>query len=148
MKKIALILSLAVFTLGSVSVINSSKSFAAFPIAQTQSTVAAESDVLVEEAVAQSTTTTTAATKVKAEKKQNFFSKMKSKLGGKSQVIALILVLLVGGLGIHRFYLGYTWQGVVQLLTGGGCGVWALIDLIRIITGDLGPKDGSYDKTL
>jgi hypothetical protein len=68
--------------------------------------------------------------------------------GGKSQVIALILVLLVGVLGIHRFYLGYTWQGVVQLLTGGGCGIWALIDLIRIITGDLKPKDGSYGTTL
>lgn len=67
---------------------------------------------------------------------------------GKSQVIALILVALIGGLGIHRFYLGYTWQGIVQLLTLGGCGVWALIDLIRIITGDLQPKDGSYAKTL
>jgi TM2 domain-containing membrane protein YozV len=66
----------------------------------------------------------------------------------KSQVIALILVLLVGGLGIHRFYLGYTWQGVVQLLTLGGLGIWSLIDLIRIITGDLQPKDGNYSKTL
>lgn len=68
--------------------------------------------------------------------------------GGKSQIIALVLAALVGGLGIHRFYLGYTWQGVVQLLTLGGCGVWALIDLIRIITGDLQPKGGSYAKTL
>jgi len=67
---------------------------------------------------------------------------------GKSQVVALILVLLVGALGIHRFYLGYTWQGVVQLLTLGGLGVWALIDLIRIITGDLKPKDGEYGTTL
>jgi TM2 domain-containing membrane protein YozV len=67
---------------------------------------------------------------------------------GKSQVTALILVALIGGLGIHRFYLGYTWQGVVQLLTLGGCGIWSLIDLIRIITGDLQPKDGSYSKTL
>jgi hypothetical protein len=67
---------------------------------------------------------------------------------GKSQVIALILVALIGGIGIHRFYLGYTWQGIVQLLTLGGCGVWALIDLIRIITGDLKPKNGSYAKTL
>lgn len=67
---------------------------------------------------------------------------------GKSQVTALILVALIGGLGIHRFYLGYTWQGIVQLLTLGGCGVWALIDLIRIITGDLQPKNGSYSKTL
>lgn len=68
--------------------------------------------------------------------------------GGKSQLIALLLVIFVGGLGIHRFYLGYTWQGVVQLLTLGGCGIWALIDLIRIITGDLKPKDGEYEKTL
>ena len=29
--------------------------------------------------------------------------------GGKSQLIALILVILVGGLGIHRFYLHYHW---------------------------------------
>jgi len=68
--------------------------------------------------------------------------------GGKSQVIALILVFFVGVLGIHRFYLGYTWQGVVQLLTAGGCGIWALIDLIRIITGDLKPKDRDYTTKL
>ncbi|NML22077.1 TM2 domain-containing protein [Pseudoflavitalea sp. G-6-1-2] len=67
---------------------------------------------------------------------------------GKSQVIALILCALLGGLGIHRFYLGYTWQGVVQLLTLGGCGIWALIDLIRIITGDLQPKNEDYETTL
>ena len=67
---------------------------------------------------------------------------------GKSQVLALILVLLVGGLGVHRFYLGYTWQGIVQLLTLGLCGIWTLIDLIRIITGDLKPKSGSYGTTL
>ena len=67
---------------------------------------------------------------------------------GKSQLIALILVIFVGGMGIHRFYLGYTWQGIVQLLTLGGCGIWSLIDLIRIITGDLKPKDAEYDSTL
>jgi len=67
--------------------------------------------------------------------------------GGKSQIVALILVLLVGGLGIHRFYLGYTTEGVIQLLTAGGCGIWALIDLIRIVTGDLKPKGGDYEKT-
>lgn len=67
--------------------------------------------------------------------------------GGKSQIVAAILCFFLGGLGIHRFYLGYTWQGVVQLLTGGGCGIWALIDFIRILIGDLGPKDGKYEKT-
>ena len=67
--------------------------------------------------------------------------------GGQSQIIALVLCLAVGGLGVHRFYLGYIWQGVVQLLTFGGFGLWWLIDLIRIITGSLGPKDGSYGST-
>jgi TM2 domain-containing membrane protein YozV len=67
---------------------------------------------------------------------------------GKSQVIALILCIFVGVLGIHRFYLGYTMEGVLQLLTVGGCGVWALIDLIRIFTGDLKPKNGDYTETL
>ena len=71
-----------------------------------------------------------------------------AKADGKSQIVALILVVLVGVLGIHRFYLGYTGIGIAQLLTFGGCGIWALIDLVRIITGDLQPKDGSYDKTL
>ncbi len=67
----------------------------------------------------------------------------------KSQVAALIIVIFVGVLGIHRFYLGYTGIGIIQLLTLGGCGIWALIDLIMIATGDLKPKDGSnYDPTL
>jgi len=64
--------------------------------------------------------------------------------GGKSWLVAVLLAFFLGGLGIHRFYLGYTWQGVVQLLTLGGFGIWALIDFIRIIIRDLKPKDGDY----
>ena len=68
--------------------------------------------------------------------------------GGKSQLVALLLALFVGVLGIHRFYLGYTTIGIIQLLTLGGLGIWAFIDLILIITGDLKPKTGDYEKTL
>ncbi len=68
--------------------------------------------------------------------------------GEKSQLVALLLCLLVGTLGIHRFYLGYVGIGIIQLLTFGAFGIWTLIDLIMIITGDLKPKDGEYDKTL
>ncbi|MEN9511951.1 MAG: hypothetical protein RLZZ370_1770 [Bacteroidota bacterium] len=63
---------------------------------------------------------------------------------GKSWLVALLLCFFLGGLGIHRFYLGYTWQGVVQLLTLGGLGIWVFIDFIRIIIRDLKPKDGDY----
>ena len=62
-----------------------------------------------------------------------------SVLARKSQQTTLILCALVGGIGVHRYYLGDIWQGVVQTLTLGGLGVWSLIDLIRICTGDLGP---------
>lgn len=69
----------------------------------------------------------------------------KGKKGGdKSWLAALILCWLLGVIGIHRFYLGYTWQGVVQLLTLGGLGIWTLIDFIRIIIRSLEPKDGKY----
>lgn len=67
---------------------------------------------------------------------------------GKSQLIALLLCIFVGTLGIHRFYLGYTTAGIIQLLTLGACGIWTLIDLIRIITGDLKPANGDYDETI
>lgn len=68
--------------------------------------------------------------------------------GGKSQLVALLLCIFVGALGIHRFYLGYIGIGVIQLLTLGACGIWSLIDLIMIITGDLKPKGGDYEKKL
>jgi TM2 domain-containing membrane protein YozV len=67
---------------------------------------------------------------------------------GKSQIVALVLCIFVGVLGIHRFYLGYPLEGALMLLTGGGCGIWWIIDLIRIVTGDLQPIDGEYTETL
>jgi len=50
----------------------------------------------------------------------------------KTWLAALLLALFGGTLGIDRFYLGYTGLGIVKLLTCGGCGIWALIDLIMI----------------
>lgn len=68
--------------------------------------------------------------------------------GGKSQLVALLLCIFIGALGIHRFYLGYNTLGIIMLLTGGVCGILALVDLIRIITGDLKPKDDDYSEKL
>ncbi|TXK52884.1 TM2 domain-containing protein [Pontibacter qinzhouensis] len=67
---------------------------------------------------------------------------------GKSQLVALLLAIFVGVIGIHRFYLGYVGIGIAQILTLGGCGIWSLIDLIRIAIGDLKPKDGDYTEKL
>ena len=68
--------------------------------------------------------------------------------GGKSQVVALIFAIVLGGIGVHRFYLGHIGMGILYLLTGGLCGIGWLIDIILIATGSLEPKDGSYDETL
>lgn len=83
----------------------------------------------------------------KTKKKVSNSEDESSEGSGKSQIVALILVLLVGALGIHRFYLGHIGIGILMLLTGGLCGILLLIDLIRIITGDLKPKGGDYSET-
>ena len=62
---------------------------------------------------------------------------------GKDWLTTLLLCFFLGVFGIHRFYTGHTGIGVVQLLTLGGCGVWALIDFIIIIVGNFKDSKGN-----
>ena len=55
----------------------------------------------------------------------------------KSKLTAILLCFFLGSLGIHRFYLGYTLIGVIQLLTFGGFLIWVIVDLIRLTIGSL-----------
>ena len=52
----------------------------------------------------------------------------------KEYIIALLFSIFLGYLGIDRFYMGQVGMGIGKLLTGGGCGVWWLIDIILIAT--------------
>jgi hypothetical protein len=61
---------------------------------------------------------------------------------GKDWLTTLLLCFFLGVFGIHRFYTGHTAIGVVQLLTLGGCGIWALIDFIMIIVGSFRDAQG------
>ena len=60
----------------------------------------------------------------------------------KDWTTALLLSIFLGGLGGDRFYLGYTGLGVAKLLTLGGCGVWAIVDLIQIIQNKIPDAQG------
>ena len=60
----------------------------------------------------------------------------------KNFLVAVLLSVLVGGLGVDRFYLGYIGLGILTLITLGGCGVWTIIDVILIVTGNLPDADG------
>jgi uncharacterized RDD family membrane protein YckC len=60
----------------------------------------------------------------------------------KSKSTTFLLCYFLGGLGVHRFYLGKLITGILMLLTGGGFAIWWLIDLFRIITGRLKDKQG------
>jgi TM2 domain-containing membrane protein YozV len=73
-------------------------------------------------------------------------NQVNNKYGGTSEprnfLVALLLSIFVGSLGVDRFYMGYVGLGIVKLITFGGCGIWTIIDIILIATGNLKDSDG------
>ncbi len=65
----------------------------------------------------------------------------------KDWLVTLLLSIFVGTLGVHRFYVGKIGTGILELLTLGGCGVWTVIDIIMIITGNFKDKEGNEIKS-
>jgi hypothetical protein len=63
-------------------------------------------------------------------------------------ITCLLLCWFLGVLGVHRFYTGHTALGVLQLLTLGGCGIWALIDFIIIVSGNFKDAQGNPIKNV
>ena len=61
----------------------------------------------------------------------------------KSKITALLLCIFLGGLGVHRFYVGKIGTGIIWLLTGGILGIGWLVDIIMIAVGKFKDKQGN-----
>ncbi|MFR3787345.1 MAG: TM2 domain-containing protein [Agathobaculum desmolans] len=62
------------------------------------------------------------------------------KEGSKSKMVAGLLGIFLGSLGIHNFYLGYTTKAIIQVLLG--TVGWALFFMGPIVSGIWGLVEG------
>lgn len=65
-----------------------------------------------------------------------------SQVSDKSRGLTLGFALLTGILGFHRFYVGKIGTGILMLLTGGGAGIWWLIDVVNVAAGGFRDRGG------
>lgn len=60
----------------------------------------------------------------------------------KKKLVAALLCFFFGAFGAHRFYVGKIGTAILQLITLGGFGIWATIDLIFILCDEFRDIDG------
>jgi flagellar basal body-associated protein FliL len=124
MKKIIAVLSLVLLMTG--------VTFASFPV---------QKETKTEQTANQTVNGEFAAEMTELEALNAFKSEMKSDAASNKKLddtlIMVLLWLFLGGLAAHRWYAGKPagWN-ILFILTGGGCGIWAIVDLINILTGN------------
>ncbi len=64
------------------------------------------------------------------------------RVSDKSRLAVTLFAFFLGMFGAHRWYLGKTGTAIAMLLTLGGLGVWALVDFIMAVAGQMKDKEG------
>ncbi len=65
-----------------------------------------------------------------------------NEISEKSRLAVTLLSWFLGGLGVHRFYLGKIGTGILMIFTLGGFGIWWMIDFIYAVSGTMKDKNG------
>jgi len=60
----------------------------------------------------------------------------------RSRTVALVLGLLGGVFGLHRFYTGRTESGIYMAISLGGLGIWWLYDMVMLVAGEFRDAEG------
>lgn len=125
MKKIKLALVALVATV----IITGSSVYASFPV---------KNEVKTEQTTNSTSTATTSNAELKSVEKtlsEKVSAKPEKTQMDKEMIITLLLWFFLGGLAAHRWYKKKPagWN-ILFILTAGGCGIWAIIDLINILT--------------
>ncbi|MBP5300323.1 MAG: TM2 domain-containing protein [Victivallales bacterium] len=71
---------------------------------------------------------------------------MASEEAKNKKIVAGVLAILLGGLGVHKFYLGYIKAGIIQLILSFLCGIGGLLGLIEGII-YLTKSDDEFEQT-
>jgi len=59
-----------------------------------------------------------------------------------SRLAVSLFAFFLGWAGAHRFYLGKIGTAFLMLFTLGGLGIWALVDFILAVSGQMRDKEG------
>ena len=62
----------------------------------------------------------------------------------KSKLATILLCWFFGTFGVHRFYVGKIWTGLIYLFTAGLCGFGTVFDMILLLFNAFKDKEGNH----
>ena len=127
----------SILALSAVVILSAGSAYASFPVKSDSKKEVAKEQVSTVDAPAVSESTVKASEEAATKLESPNTTDAKNALAGMDQekMITLLLWFFLGSLAAHRWYVGKPvgWN-ILFILTGGGCGVWAIVDLVNILT--------------